>query len=240
MFLAYRSIGNPTRITVIICLLFIIGCGDDSEEAVITGVVSDSQTNTPLAGVIVYVGESTSTTGNDGKYTIENVTTGQVTLEGEREGYTPFNSTVDARQGTNHYDITMVKLTQTYILSGNITGPNGLPASDVSVQTMRQGEELEGEENTEVDVKTDTTDRDGNYQISHLPPGEYILTVAKEELKQYSATVLVGNRDKEFNIAMEWDNVLEGNITEDRILRAEVSPYIVSSVHVIDGVCSAR
>ncbi len=171
------------------------GCKEEGptapEEAIVTGTVNDSQTNSPLPGAIVSIDNLTSTTGNDGVYNLDKVPTGQKTLKAEREEYTPFSATINVNDGTNNYDITLVKLI-TYALYGKVTNPGNEPISGVLVQTISQ--------NDTTNKKTDHTDNDGNYQITNLAPGNYVIKAFKEYFSDFSSNILIGNTNREFNI----------------------------------------
>jgi hypothetical protein len=70
-------------------------------ETKITGKTTDAQTNEPLAGVQISTNPASSSvvTGNDGNYTISNITSGQYTITAKKSGYNDNTSIVTISEG---------------------------------------------------------------------------------------------------------------------------------------------
>lgn len=67
------------------------------QQTVLTGIVTDAATGTPLAGALVTVVDSagvtwTYTTGADGRYTITGLAAGEATVTAEKTGYSTYTS----------------------------------------------------------------------------------------------------------------------------------------------------
>lgn len=81
-------------------------------ETKITGKVTDGQTNAPLAGVQITTSPVTSSvnTGQDGIYTLPNITAGQYTITAKKDGYNDNTATITISEGqTVTADVQMIQ-----------------------------------------------------------------------------------------------------------------------------------
>ena len=154
-------------------------CSDDETtmgdtivgQGSVVGTVTDDLA-VPVAGVTVTDKASglSSTTGNDGKYSLSNVaihSEGQIVLF-EKEGYETTSVTLTPSKfenGTVAADVQMVYAAA--IIRGRITDArnNDAPLADVTVSVSS--------------AKTSVTDANGQYEITGLVLRDYTITVTK-------------------------------------------------------------
>ena len=91
----------------------ISGCTSGSEDwadKTLEGTVTDSVTGLPLPGVIVEVGGISTTTSDNGKYSLTGFTPANYTLTATLESYEKYQATVAIRQDSpTVYDFVMEK-----------------------------------------------------------------------------------------------------------------------------------
>ena len=156
-------------------------------ETKITGKVTDGHTNQALAGVSITTSPTTSSviTGQDGNYTLSDISAGQYTVTAKKDGYNDNTSTIDVSEGnTVTADIQMIQLgaeldisTQNLDFNTDLTNltftiTNKTKAGTVTWQlSSNQGwlkvQPKEGTTTTESDVISVSVNRDslnyGNY-----------------------------------------------------------------------------
>jgi len=102
---------------IIVQLLFIVSCKKAPTEAPeintkISGKITDGQNNAALAGVQITSTPVTSSviTGQDGNFTIPNITPGQYTLTASKDGYNTNTISVNVKEGqTVNADMQLIK-----------------------------------------------------------------------------------------------------------------------------------
>jgi N-acetylneuraminic acid mutarotase len=86
---------------------FVIGCGDPggpSATATLTGLVT-TPTGVAVQGASVKVGSATATTGADGRFELQNLPIGSVTVITSAEGFDALSQTVTLVAGSNTRDV---------------------------------------------------------------------------------------------------------------------------------------
>lgn len=85
-------------------LISLYGCGEDgpAQSATVVGTVSDTALS-PIAGASVTAGSVSSSTGSDGSYTLERVTSGVQSFSVSASGYVSVSKTIDVAPMTTTY-----------------------------------------------------------------------------------------------------------------------------------------
>jgi len=144
----------------------------------ISGMVTTSNgpIKTPLASASITLTDSghkvvgTATSDPHGMYSISGVASGSYTLGCTLSGYQPDSLNVSVGQANVSQDISMTPVTQqTSTWSGTVTGSDGRVISGASVILT---------DNLGHTVASLTTDRNGNFSASNLPPGAFDLGTA--------------------------------------------------------------
>lgn len=164
----YTVTGTPPNLTVE------VGQEDAStgNDFTVQGPAAVSGTVTaggePVAGVVVTLGDRTTTTGADGTYTFEGVPPGEHTVDVEApEGYTVDGpGTQDVTVGAD--DVTGVDfaLAAFGTIGGAVTDDAGDPVPGATVTVVGPDGPVEL-----------TTDDEGGYGVGELPPGDYTITL---------------------------------------------------------------
>ncbi|HZI51836.1 MAG TPA: carboxypeptidase-like regulatory domain-containing protein [Terriglobia bacterium] len=130
------------------------------------------------------VGQLTTTTGNDGRFSFPNLLAGRYIVDVRHEGYfvrRPHSGTPDPAQvlvgpGKSSTQVALL-LIQGGTISGRILDPMGRPSPLTSVtaakQIYRDGRPVL------TPVKTTTSDDRGEYRLWWLEPGEYVISAEK-------------------------------------------------------------
>lgn len=142
--------------------------------AILTGTITDKKTGNPISGATVIAGSTQTSTGSDGKYTL-NVPPGNYNLTVSMTGYVTNGTMVTASGGVTH--TLNVALKTWGIISGVVTDKDsgafivGATVKVDSVQTL--------------------TGSDGKYTLI-VEAGTYTITVSKQGYDIKTASVTVG------------------------------------------------
>ena len=144
----------------------------------ITGLVTDAEDGSPIAGATVSGGTRTVLTDVVGQYTINDVPPGSYQIVASKEGYESSSSTVTVLSES----VIVVNFSlNEVILSGSITG---------SVTDAEDGSPIAGA-TVSGGTRTVTTDASGEYTIADVPAGTYEVTVSKSGYESASLMVTV-------------------------------------------------
>jgi hypothetical protein len=165
------------------------------------GVVTSAETGQPVKGVLVTIGDWNTNTDINGAYLIEDISSGIYNVTFDKAGYV--SKTVTQKITADSIVVLDILLNETPgVIKGRV------------VNEADQG--IEGAEVTCADT-TITTDSDGYFTFTQVPPGSYTLTVSREWYfdTQEDVTVLTG---KEVNvniklILLPGNNLVAGYIT---------------------------
>jgi hypothetical protein len=131
---------------------------------------------TPCPGIVFPTSQSMIVeTGSDGTFSFTDLEPSQYSLRVERSGYAPIERfrTFFIDPGTASAAFTL-KLAPQAVITGRITDADGDPLENAGVSALRESDE----ENRKQWVATGSarTDWQGNFRISVLPPGRYIVS----------------------------------------------------------------
>jgi len=144
----------------------------------ITGLVTDAEDGSPIAGATVSDGTRTTTTDAAGAYTIVDVPPGTYQVTASKSGYESSSVTVTVLEETTA--VANLSLTR-IIVPGTITG---------SVTDAEEGSAIGGATVTD-GTRTTTTDASGEYTIADVSPGTYEVTASKSGYESSSVAVTV-------------------------------------------------
>jgi N-acetylneuraminic acid mutarotase len=148
-----------TRALAMAASLLIPACGGSEPvgpgaTATLSGVVS-AAAGPAIAGASVQVGSATAMTGADGRFQLQNLPVGSVTLVTTAPGFDARSETVSLAAGTNAHDVLLTP-TPTATLAGVVTAGSGAVIAGASVT---------------VGSSTATSGADGSFQLENLPVG---------------------------------------------------------------------
>ncbi|MBP5738331.1 MAG: carboxypeptidase regulatory-like domain-containing protein, partial [Abditibacteriota bacterium] len=168
-------------------------------QCVISGTVKNSS-GAAVSGATVAAGDSTATTGSDGKYNLS-VTRGSsaVTLTVTASGYNSATAGVIPSGATATKDFTLTLAT--CIVSGTVTSSYGGGA--VSGATVKVG------------TATATTGSDGKYSVTVNRANSYAVTVTAAGYAGYSGTVAAAGATATKNITLTAKCVISGNVKDN-------------------------
>lgn len=177
------------RFTFLIVFILVLamalpGCGgkggDNGEQKGQLGgkIYKKGTTDLITSAVAVSIdGKSVATTS--GEYLLTDLTTGNKTLQATAPGYKAYSATVTINPGSNTHDIEMeAQTTASFSLSGKIYNE-----ANEKLLTSKVTVSIEG-----VGSTTTTT---GEYLITDLTMGEFILKAEADGFEPYTATVTV-------------------------------------------------
>jgi hypothetical protein len=105
-----------SRLLVVLgCLLLIGACSSDSPDpggpdlkASLSGVVREAVINAPIPGASVTVGSASATTGQDGRFELQNAPVGSsVTISVSAAGFDSYTQTIAVQSGQNSHDVAL-------------------------------------------------------------------------------------------------------------------------------------
>ncbi|WP_047981800.1 carboxypeptidase regulatory-like domain-containing protein [Ornithinibacillus contaminans] len=202
----------------------------------ISGVVQ-TEDGEPIEGATVRIpDENISVRTNDqGRFTI-GVGTGEHTVSITAIGYEPVQETVVVENIGDAVELNVtLQASERMTIYGQVTTPNGEGLSDVTITATNQDEALE---------MTATSDSDGNYQLTELLAGEYVLTFEKDGYLTMTEAVTIENGQNvelnasisSYNIAVLGDFKGEiSNVLQEKNLAAEqVNWNVLDNVNLYD------
>lgn len=135
----------------------------------------------PQGQGLVFPNGTPETTDDAGRFVFENLTPGSFTISAERTGFltqrygtqAPNNpgTVLDLKEGDKLSGLT-IQMTPHAVIAGRVVDQDGDPVASVFVRAQRyiyQG----GQRQLAIEGTGGTTDDQGNYRISGLPPGRY-------------------------------------------------------------------
>jgi len=187
-----------------------------------SGVITDSITKAPISDVLINVNGLTVQSGIDGRYFIDNLPEGNVSITMSKGGYESIMASSTLSLGSALiFSPSLKSSTQaTRVMSGTILDANSYVAlEDVNVT-------LSGAINTSV-----LTDEKGYYYIEDIPLGEVSISVAKAEYKTITLDFVVENNNVEFSPSLQKESqVLDESISLTGIVND------ISTGEVLEGV----
>jgi len=183
-----------TVLTVFVALLLTSATQslDGSNTGSIRGTVIDLRTSQPLAGATVRVfargsgSPKSTTTAADGGYVFRGLAPGRYGIRGSKEGYTSdsrrpeyegFSATWLALGEGQSIDNLVLRLAPTGSITGKVTNELEAPMKQVLVEAMRRS--LRDGRLSLINSQSAYTDQDGEFRISNLAAGQYVLKATK-------------------------------------------------------------
>ncbi|MEI6090676.1 MAG: carboxypeptidase regulatory-like domain-containing protein [bacterium] len=173
----------------LICLFIISACNENNpvspiQKGFISGQVTDYTTGQPIANVLVTTCPSSRTalTDNNGRFILENITTGEYRLIAEKNEFSPSSSKVSVLSNdTTDIAVPMkLSLNKYGLLYGLLTDEKSSPLDSVEV-IISDGAET---------IADTITDSKGFYSIA-LPFGKYYVTLSKSNYQPVDKDVEV-------------------------------------------------
>lgn len=199
-----QSVFPAIILTTFIVVAIIAGCsgsgdgggsGTGGGAATLTGTVTDAATAAAIANVVVTIGESSTATGENGIYTLLNLTAGTYTLTVSKTGYQSFQASIALEEGSNTKDVSLnTGATQEGTLTGTVTS-NGSALTGVVVNLA--------------DVGAITTGADGTYSFANVLYGTHTLRAEKDGYNSYNTQVIITSAATTHNIELVIQNLPE-------------------------------
>jgi alpha-tubulin suppressor-like RCC1 family protein len=130
--------------------------------AVVSGLVTDSVTGVPIANATVTIGEHSTDTDADGRYTFGAILANTYNISAQAANYVTYNNSIEIIYPATEHNIQLVHITGT--LSGKVTA--GTSTIAVAGVTVSAG------------GRTTTTDANGDYTLNNVPIGTRTITAA--------------------------------------------------------------
>jgi len=147
--------------TILMAALVLAACGNGDPSnpnpgsmATVSGVVTDA-TGAVIEGALVRIGNLSANTGPDGRFEIQNVPAGSVTIITSASGFSQVAAAVTLIAGANTHDVVLTAI-PTATVSGLVTDMSGAAVAGATVK---------------VGSRTATTGADGRYEMQNLPVG---------------------------------------------------------------------
>ena len=175
----------------------------------VTGIVVDKASGTPMSGVAVRAGAVTGTTGDDGRFILEDVEAGAISVAGSKALYVP-SSTDVMLEAMASVDTTLRMEAITWgTVRGNVRDKStGQPLANASVRIGA--------------IKIET-DADGNYVAERVPAGEVSLVAKLARYHDEQATAELA-RDGEIEQSFALAPITTGTIVVTVVDAASGSP----------------
>lgn len=159
--------------------LGLAACAQDVKGKISGTVTVNSE---PMAGVTVTVGETTATTSEDGKYTIETKVEAGTVVTFALEGYITVAKTINATDIVEGNATVDAELEQSATISGTVkSGATQAALEGVTVIIEVEGEAVEG--------KQAVTAADGTYAISEIPISKYTVRMTKDGFNPFTKNI---------------------------------------------------
>ncbi len=178
-------------------------------KATISGTVTDSITNNPIAGATVMAGSST-TTDSDGHYLITGIPVGDTLVIASHPDYESMSQTVNLPEGETIFDFSLVPKAVIVGIVGD--QDTGSPVAGAKVM---------------LDGLSVTTDADGIYTMTRLDPGQYTLRITHAEYLPHEQPVTLLPGLNQVDVLLEARASLSG-IIRDVITNNPVAGVLVT------------
>lgn len=148
--------------------IYVVGQAGD-----LSGTITDFTTAEAIEGALVSIAGKTNQSDSDGNYRIETIPIGNHALTITRDGYQPFETTYEVKNGANLRDVALQSLAATGRVFGVVENSLGAPLEGA---TCRIGE------------RQSTTDASGSFSIEGVPHGTVTLQAVREGYQLFSRT----------------------------------------------------
>jgi hypothetical protein len=165
------------------------GAQRDSQTFTLSGVVVNSVTNQPIRRALVemYARQPRAVlTDSEGHFSFDGLNFGSYSLTARKPGY--FSETEVSRGRRGNFQVMVgpdtgsltVKLLPEAVVTGSILDGDGLPVPRLRVQLLRR-EIVEGRGRWQP-MQIKPSDENGNYRISGLLPGTYVIAAGPQSM----------------------------------------------------------
>lgn len=187
-------------ITLILTSFTIFSCENESNSptkpltsttyGTVSGTVYFLGTVSTVPGVLVTCGDVSSTTSNDGKFTLRNIPTGSQTLKATKNDFNPYSRNIEVAENTvSTFDIEMTAASTNKSLRGVVYQKDNLATlPDVRVMLVND---------------TTYSDAFGRYQLPIISQGLKTLKAEKTGYVTLVKQVFISNSDIQFDITLE-------------------------------------
>ena len=195
--------------------------------------LTESADNSGVTVTLTYVADTTiaptTISGADGTYTFSNLThAGQYTITFSKDGYISNTGTivnVSFGQNTRVEDITLKSLASTVKGTATLEGTEDFTGISVLLKAKDNSRQYDA-----------STDKQGNYVMSKVSPGEYTLTVSKAGFvsKTISDIIVESSTEKTLDAVALAIGVrsVTGSITAE--LKTDYSGFLVTATNLSD------
>jgi hypothetical protein len=163
-------------------------------------------------------------TSDDGSFTLENVPPGASTVVAIAPGFASGRVNINVEEGKTVSDVT-VELDAGVRLHGKVTGPNGAPLSDVSVQVTPSPGGAFGRTGS---IPRTTTDANGEYAIESLEAGEESVEFTHAKHLGTTKVVTLKGRETRLDVQLSGGQRVTGVVVTDSgmpVAEADVRAY---------------
>lgn len=181
----------------LIVLVVSVGCSKETVSpetfGKIEGQILDSETENGIASVNITTSPATNSiiTGNDGSFTIEEVSTGTYTVNADKKGYVSNSVSIQVREDKT-------AKAQIYLDSEDENGQKSLEAEVTAWNERRVNNDNTGNDSTYADVEYEVTNTSDNIDINRYEVYFDVYTSGQTFSKEESDTMLAAG---EKNIA---------------------------------------
>ena len=179
----------------------------------VTGYVYYSGTTIPISGVTVNIGSMQTTTGSDGKFSL-NSNYGNQQIQATKDGYDTFTKNVNIIDGANSVIIELTSGIYTRNVFGTISNESGEGIPGIPVVLLNP-------DNKESNLQT-TSDSKGYYQLPSVPQGTRVIVFKQTNpYDEFKSSIFISNSDYPFSPVLI-DLSPKVNFSSSKTL---VSPY---------------
>lgn len=147
-------------------------------------------------------------TSDDGTFTLRHVEPGPLQLTAKAAGYASARLSVDVQEGKDVTDVAL-ELDRATRLTGRITGENGLPLSEASVQLQPRG----GYSGRPPQGRTNAN---GEYSVEGVDPGERTFRITHPKHTPVVRTVTVAGRETKLDVQLSAGHRVTGTVVDER------------------------
>lgn len=148
----------------------------------IRGTAVNSITGEPIRGALVRIfsdRQRSVLSGADGTFQFADVPAGTVNLSVEKPGFFPQQAIQSPRSQASFavsgpdQPLLLLKLIPEAVISGHVSGDGGEPVEGFPVQLL--AERVENGKRTRVNLRSASTNDEGEFRAAELPPGKYFI-----------------------------------------------------------------